>query len=319
DVGRVHVLRGLTYRDADGSRRERCLTLADLPVMEKALQALGDCRLLVIDPIGDFLGGQVDAHRDNEVRAVLTPLGELAGRYKVAVIVVVHRRKSAGGGGADEMAMGSRGFTGIARSVWHVSRDVNDKKRRLFLPGKQNLAEEMPGLAFRIVGEPPRVEWEREPVLMTADDGLEAERQAAQPGPKPDSLEDAKAFLLTALSNGPRLANDVLEDWQTNYGGSQRTLYRAKAEIAVESFREGNPGPWFWKLPEGHMAKTRAHCQAHGQTQITWQSVQCVDKNGVSEVPEGAHCQDCQVIGELGNLAKTRAHCQAHGQTQITW
>ncbi|MBC7337361.1 MAG: hypothetical protein H5U01_14000, partial [Clostridia bacterium] len=175
-----------------------------------------------------------------------------------------------------------------------MCKDANDKKRRLFLPGKQNLAEELPGLAFRIVGEPPwaRVEWEREPVNMTADDGLEAERQASRPGPEADALEDAKAFLLAALSAGPRLAKDVLEDWKVNHGGCQRTLYAAKAEIGVESFREKNPGPWFWRLPEGaHCKDTRGTLQSTLQTQISLQSVQCVEKNGVFDTPEGAHCK----------------------------
>jgi len=95
------------------------------------------------------------------------------------------------------------------------------------------------------------MEWEREPVNMSADEGLEAERQASRPGPEADALEEAKAFLLTALSAGPRLAKDVLEDWRVNHGGCQRTLYTAKAKLGVESFREKNPGPWFWKLPEG--------------------------------------------------------------------
>ena len=302
DVARVRILKAVNYRDIDGAPRQRGLTLADLPVIEKALESLSDCRLLVIDPIGDFLGGRVDSHRDNEIRAVLTPLAELARRRKVAVLVVMHRRKSTGEGGADETAMGSRGFTGIARSVWHVTRDANDKKRRLFLPGKQNLAEELPGLAFRIAGEPPRVEWEREPVNMTADEGLEAERQASRPGPEADALEDAKAFLLAALSAGPRLAKDVLEDWRVNHGGCQRTLYTAKAKLGVESFREKNPGPWFWKLPEGAHCKDTSTLQTTLQTQIALQSVQCVEKTGVSNTSEGAHCKVADTLDEPCNV-----------------
>jgi|GEM_PF-3375761 hypothetical protein len=300
DVTRVRILKAVNYRDIDGARRQRGLTLADLPVIEKALESLPDCRLLVIDPIGDFLGRRVDSHRDNEVREVLTPLAELARRRKVAVLVVMHRRKSTGEGGADETAMGSRGFTGIARSVWHVSRDANDKKRRLFLPGKQNLAEELPGLAFRIVGDSPwtRVEWEREPVNMSADEGLEAERQASRPGPEADALEEAKAFLLTALSAGPRLAKDLLEDWKVNHGGCQRTLYTAKAEIGVESFREKVPGPWFWRLPEIQDCKDPT-LQTQIPTSESLQSLQSCGKNGILEHPEVQHCKDCKDCNTL--------------------
>ncbi|MEJ5342972.1 MAG: AAA family ATPase [Thermogutta sp.] len=305
DVARVRILKAVNYRDIDGVQRQRGLTLADLPVIEKALESLSDCRLLVIDPIGDFLGGRVDSHRDNEIRAVLTPLAELARRRKVAVLVVMHRRKSAGDGGADDTAMGSRGFTGIARSVWHVTRDANDKKRRLFLPGKQNLAEELPGLAFRIAGEPPHVEWEREPVNISADEGLEAERQASRPGPEADALEDAKAFLLAALSAGPRLAKDVRQEWMEAHCGSEKTLKRAKITLGIMSYREKVPGPWFWRLPEGE------HCKDTGgtlQTQITLQSLQSLEKTGVLERSRGQHCKDTNALEELCNVGNGPEH-----------
>ena len=33
---------------------------------------------VIIDPIGSYLGGGVDAHRDNEVRAILSPIATIA-------------------------------------------------------------------------------------------------------------------------------------------------------------------------------------------------------------------------------------------------
>ena len=112
---------------------------------------LPDCKLVVIDPIGSFLGNGTDAHRDNEVRGVLAPVAMLAEKHGPAVLVVAHRRKSAGSI-ADDLALGSRAFTGIARAVWHLTRDPDDKARRLLLPGKNNLAREGDGLAFSISG-----------------------------------------------------------------------------------------------------------------------------------------------------------------------
>ena len=52
------------------------------------IDQLADCKLVIVDPIGSYLGGRTDAHRDNEVRAVLTPLAALAARRGVAVVVV---------------------------------------------------------------------------------------------------------------------------------------------------------------------------------------------------------------------------------------
>ena len=115
------------------------LSLADLAQIKAAILATPDCRLLIIDPAGSFIGGRTDAHRDNEVRAALAPLAQLAEEMGVSVLIVMHTRKS-GGGSADERALGSRAFVGIARVVLHLLPDAADPDRRLLLPGKINVA-----------------------------------------------------------------------------------------------------------------------------------------------------------------------------------
>ena len=63
DVSRVHLLQGVRRIDDSGEAAESVFTLADLPSLEQALERCEDCRLLVIDPIGSYLGSKVDAHR----------------------------------------------------------------------------------------------------------------------------------------------------------------------------------------------------------------------------------------------------------------
>lgn len=96
DVKQVFLLSGVMSSDRGTAPTERMITLADVAVLEAALRAHPDCRLVTVDPIGSYLGGETDAHRDNEVRAVLRPIADLAGRYGVAVVLVAHRRKSSG-------------------------------------------------------------------------------------------------------------------------------------------------------------------------------------------------------------------------------
>jgi hypothetical protein len=249
DCRRISLLRAVRQVDEDGERLERLITLADVGCIESALRRMPDCRLVVIDPIGAYLGGGTDAHRDNEVRSVLAPIASLAERYGPAVLVVAHRRKSAGTH-ADDLALGSRAFTGIARAVWHLSRDPENGKRRLLLPGKNNLADEGAGLAFTIGGCPPRLLWEPDPVRMNADEGLAAELVGqGRPGPEAESLREAVEFVKTALENGPRPARDVEDEWSKGHCGSTRTLRRAKKAALVEAYRPGGIGPWFWRLP----------------------------------------------------------------------
>jgi hypothetical protein len=94
------------------------------------------------------------------------------------VLVVSHRRQG-GRNNADELALRSRAFTGIARAVRHLSRDPQDNQRRLLLPGKNNLSAEGSGLAFTISGDPATIVWEREPLTMCADDALALEKASA--------------------------------------------------------------------------------------------------------------------------------------------
>lgn len=249
DVQRVHLLSAVLRIDSDG-QHERLITLADVDAIEAALVKLPDCKLIVVDPIGSFLGGGTDAHRDNEVRGVLTPIVKLAEKYGPAVLVVAHRRKSAGSI-ADDLALGSRAFTGLARAVWHLTSDPDNKARRLLLPGKNNLAREGDGLAFSIIGEPPRIAWERDPVAMTADDALAAENQTrdGKPGPEAEAQDAALTWLKAALADGPRLAKELLDEWKNGHCGSERTLKRAKQALGVKGYRPEVPGPWWWKLP----------------------------------------------------------------------
>ena len=257
DVSKIHLLSAVRHiREEDNGKEaktvEMVFTLADVNALELALKQIPDCRLIVIDPIGSYLGGRTDAHRDNEVRGVLAPIGKLAEKYGPAVLMIAHRRKSAGNA-ADDMVLGSRAFTGIARCVWHLTRDAANVNRRLFLPGKNNLSAQQPGLAFAIAGEPAFVTWEPDPVDMTADDALVSERD--KPGPADNALTAAKDWLRDALADGPRLVKDLQDEWQNGQGGSKRTLDRAKHALEVDPFRNEIPGPWYWKLPD-KVAKT---------------------------------------------------------------
>jgi putative DNA primase/helicase len=245
DVSRVHLLSSVIRAGDDGEETELMFSLGDLDALETALKQVNNCQLIVVDPIGSFLGGRTDAHRDNEVRSVLAPVAKLAEKYGPAVLMVAHRRKG-GGGNADDLALGSRAFTGIARSVWHLSADPEDKQRRLFLPGKNNLAEQQQGLAFTIGGEPASVHWERDPVAMSADEAL-----ARENGDKGHStaLDEAVAWLSDALADGPRPGKEVKGE-ATADGIAPRTLDRAKVKLGVDTGPDGFRGPWVWLLPD---------------------------------------------------------------------
>lgn len=245
DAKRVHLLRGVLEVRA-GNAKERMFSLANLGALEAALAALPNLALVVIDPIGSFLGGKVDAHRDNEVRERLAPLAALAEKYNVAMLVVAHHNKS-NTGRADDMILGSRAFTGLARCVVHLMVDPKDAERRLLLPGKTNIGRAPKGLAFRITGDPPRLEWESAPVDLQADGVLAASRDGASVG---GALDEAVEWLRDVLSPGPMPATEVRAKAEAD-GIANRTLDRAKQKLGVQATREGysNQGRWMWVMP----------------------------------------------------------------------
>jgi putative DNA primase/helicase len=300
DRERVHLLAGVMTRDDDGEEVERVFTLADLPALRQTLEQLADCKLIVVDPVGSYLGGKADAHRDNEVRAVLAPVCHLAAQHGAAVVVVAHTRKAVAPN-ADDMVMGSRAFTGLARSVLHLMLDPDDedKRRRLLLPGKSNLAERPPGLAFDIgPGENegrPCVRWLEGEVTITADEAVNREPQHGDG--KRTECDEAADWLREALAGGPMPAKEIRELAKESEGIATRTLDRAKKSAGIEAFRPENPGPWYWRLPGAG-----AHCHHDPKGEI----------GGNVAICSGASAR-ADFDAESGG---TLPHCQTPGSWQ---
>jgi hypothetical protein len=247
DVRRIHLLERVRRVAPDGRPYDAAFSLADVQALESCLQLHPDCRLIVVDPVGSYLGGGTDSYRDNDVRGLLDPVARLADLYGPAVLVVAHRRKDAATTHADDLALGSRAFTGVARSVWHLTRDRQNKRRRLLLPGKNNLAAEGRGLAFTIEGSPPAIRWEESPVDLTANEALRSENEARSDEQSNSARAPVHEWLRELLGNGPLSATDVRRE-ADDAGFSWRTVHRAKDDLAIRPVRSGPTGPWVWRL-----------------------------------------------------------------------
>ncbi len=171
DDSRIIAIEGV----ADPERTRPFCLETDLANLNGVLWQHPEARLVIVDPIAAYLGG-VDSHKNSDVRGLLAPLAELASRKRVAVLSVTHLAKS-GGPKAVYRAMGSLAFAAAARAVWCVVKDQHDPQRRLFLPGKLNLAQDPDGLAYRI--RDGCVAWEADPVRLHADDAFAAELRDA--------------------------------------------------------------------------------------------------------------------------------------------
>jgi putative DNA primase/helicase len=258
DCSKVTALTCVRRTGSDGKSREVQFTLDDVDTLEKTLDRVKGVRLVIIDPIGSYVSARTDSYRDNEVRAVLAPIHAMAERHECSIVCVVHRRKNAGGT-ADEGALGSRAFTGIARSVWHFAQDLKNRDRRFMLSGKNNLARQPDGLAFSLIGEPTAaVSWERDAVMVTADEQIAAEQEdeKSHRGPAAEAREQAEEWLRHLLASGPLPVTQIQQEARGAGMSFSGAVRRAREMMGIVPFREQFGGVWYWKLPqERHQAQ----------------------------------------------------------------
>ena len=269
DMSKVYILEGVKQADPSGGRIiEADFNLdRDLFALEQLLRRLLDCRLVVIDPIGNYMG-EANSHNDAAVRSVLGPLSKLAMKYDVAVMAVAHLNKDSEKA-AIYRTLGSVGFVGIARMAFGAVIDPDDpsKKRRYLLPIKSNIASDRTGLAYAIetalLGKTDhaKIAWEPEPVTISIDDLAGKKRKSNEDGvdmsgitgpfPKGEKLTEAVEWLVWRLASGKLSRQEVLACARKD-GIASATLDRAKTELGIRPRKQGfgKDGGWFWHLPD---------------------------------------------------------------------
>ena len=126
DLTRVHILDAIEEQAEDGEIIRRAFNLkSDLGRLETLLTELCDVRLLSIDPITAYLG-DTDSHKNADVRALLAPLSDLAGRFGAAIVGVSYLSK-AGGQKALLRVSGSLAFVAAARAAYLVASDEDQE------------------------------------------------------------------------------------------------------------------------------------------------------------------------------------------------
>jgi hypothetical protein len=239
----------------DTGKRRMFSLVTDLSLLREKIAAVGNVKLVQIDPISAYLGvGKVDSFRTTDVRAVLAPVVDLAAALKVAVVGIMHFNKKVDVTNALLRISDSLAFGATARHVYAVVDDATNK-RKLVVRGKNNIARHnIPALAYnfgvRDVGidsntgetiRAPHVIWHAQHVDVTAGEAM----QAAGGGNTPSARDDAKKFLADILASGPKPSPEIEEAAEAN-GISRRTLFRAKKELGVEAKQER--GGWSWYL-----------------------------------------------------------------------
>jgi putative DNA primase/helicase len=221
------------------------ITLSDdLDKLDALLAVSPNIRLVVFDPLMAYLG-DLDAHKDHELRPVFGRLAHIARLYGVAIVLVAHLNK--GSRPAIYRIGGSIAIAAVARIAWLVVEDPEVAERRLLLLLKCNLGGAAGPIAWtRNTDSIGRefLAWNFDPIEDCADSALQkqgTERKQSKRG-------DAKDLILTLLASGPMPSTEIFK-LAKEEGVSRNTCFRAKKEMGVRALRRDDQ--WWWELPEG--------------------------------------------------------------------
>jgi hypothetical protein len=250
NVARIEALDAVQSVDTDtGEVGERPVFLpGDLPALREAIER-AHAQLVVIDPLMAYLDGDVNAHRDQDVRRALRPLTQLAQETGAAIVVVRHLNKMPGGK-AIYRGGGSIGIAGAARSALLVAEHPDDEQRRVLARVKANLAKPVPALAYHVVEVDqgvPRLEW-----LGATEHTATSLLAMPQDSDERSATEEAVDWLRDLLeeSDGAMGAREVEAERRKPGGPSEKALRMARLRICDKPVKEGfgEQGKWVWRL-----------------------------------------------------------------------
>jgi hypothetical protein len=219
---------------------------ADLDVIESMVKDK-QAALIIVDPLMAFLAGQVDSHRDQDIRRVLASMAYMAARTGCAVLIVRHMNK--GQGSALYRGSGSIGIVGAARAGLIAGPDPDDDSRRVLAMTKSNLAKMPDALAYKLVNDEQygcaQVVWQG-PSKHTATD-LVRQRVDEEEAP---ALAEAVRVLQEIMKDGPLAAGNVKKQ-AAQAGVAERILHRARKVLGVTARRQGfGQGAYYlWTMP----------------------------------------------------------------------
>jgi hypothetical protein len=279
-LSKVHILSGIVDPERPGPDGrapapggdpvERMPTLrpGDLEVLERTARSLGDCRLIVIDPVSAYLG-DCDDHRSASLRSVLSPLKAMAERLDVAVVLVTHHNKSAGAGtNGKYRVLGSIAYVGACRANFLFLEDPDDPEGRrvLMLDNGGNLASKQPALAYVIQDsdEGPYCDWLPGTIDLDADGALARAAKAGRASKGGESGRGARRgeceeWLRAYLDRRSRRAADCLAEGK-NQGFHPRAVQRARQSLGAKLTRVGfgRQGQFYWSTEPADPADARA-------------------------------------------------------------
>jgi hypothetical protein len=229
---------------------------AQLPVLPDDADRLAqlivahDVALVVLDPVGPFLNGDLNTNRDADVRQALAPLRGICEQTGAAAVLLRHLNKDGRTSNPLYRGGGSIAFIAAARSALLSARDPDDPDQLILAHTKANLARRAGSLAYSLepvqvpgAGEQVRVRW----LGASAHDA--AELLAPQRQGRSEKREECGDWLGEKLADGNIVARKALVTEAERNGWPESLVKRAAQDIGVIARRENRAqGGTLWSL-----------------------------------------------------------------------
>lgn len=280
----IYFIENVIERGASRAFNPAC----DLEFLCEKMEAIGNVRLLIIDPIVSSIIG--DSHKNAEVRRDLQPIVDLAAYMECVVLGITHFAKGTRGRDPIERIIGSIAFGAVARVVMVAAKQENSEDTaRVFVRAKSNIGHDDGGFEYQIEQKalPKHLEVSSSVVKWgqklegTAKELLERTGKSDSDG-HISLMQEAKEFLKSMLEKGPVSPVEVLKESE-EAGFSDATIRRAKKSLDIESKKIG--AHWVWQLKmiatgNGDQSKKVNILSTFSNfTQVTEEDVQGVHEN----------------------------------------
>ena len=230
-------------------------------IVHAALNGLPNPRLIVVDPIGNFLTGKLDTHKSHPVRRLIAQLDNLAQTRDLAVFYIRHLTKESTNTNPLSRGMGSVAWGAAARGVLTFGKHPNNPALRVVTCNKNNWSAKTPKplvYSFEEVdlGEgtmpdgvkehvrAPRVKWEDIEIEITGEELLAAENKPTT------KVANATDLLLRHLRDKWVLVRTI-EAAAAMEHVNKLALFRARGMLGVKTqlVKVKKASAWVWWLP----------------------------------------------------------------------
>jgi hypothetical protein len=229
--------------------------LHDTQKLADLARSLPDLGLIIIDPVTNYLDG-LKMNAEEDMRALLTPLSNLAAELGIVVITVGHLNRREKGTDPLHRMMGAAAFGGVARAVYAFGPDPDEESKFCHvMTVMRSCGGEGSALRYRteLVTEncPDSFPTEIIKVAWTGKSDATAEDSVDPASAKDKAQEDEAAQLLRdLLREGKRPARECTELLKPEgYDLEKLNAGRVRRKVGAESKKF--PGDRFnsWYLP----------------------------------------------------------------------